>query len=144
MTTIPYKNCYDDIRNVFKTNWTHDPDVFVTWSDDWAKVTVPDTAKTWLNLDVLFVDETLVAFGSGRFQNEMALEGVVDLTCFGKVGSGNADLLTNLSKAVAVFRSRRQDSLSFLGSATMLDTSPRIGIWRGRSAMIPFRYRFKG
>lgn len=140
----PFTDCEQAIRDVFNTHWTASDTILVMWSDEWAATDIAPTHNQWINVQILYTDETVRAFGGGRFDNERLLSGVVIVSAYAKVGKGEDALLPLFDDVVKVFRSRRVGNLSFSSSATMLDTPPRIGIWRGRSAMIPFEWRFRG
>lgn len=141
---LPYQDCEESIRALFDQYWSHDDKIVVLWGDDWSKNDIPATCDAWINMVVLFLEETVRAFGGGRFENERLLSGMVDISVFSKIGTGESTLLKTLDDVLAVYRSRRQGDLSFVSSPILLDKNPRVGVWRGRSALVPFEFRFRG
>lgn len=103
------------------------------------------TTPVWLRLAVEFADETVVAFGGGRFGNERRLRGSVVIRGLARRGTAEADMLAALDAAVAVFRSRREGSLGFFADMVMPEPGASgDGIWWIRSAIAVFEFRFTG
>lgn len=142
--STPFSDCETKIREIFETYWTHDPNITVFWGDDWQKADVPKDAEAWISLVVVFLDETIRAFGAGRFANERAISGVVEGTVFGRAGQGLDDVTQRLDQLMSVFRSRRDGALSFVSAPKVIVSPPRFGVWQGLTAMIPFEWRFVG
>lgn len=103
------------------------------------------TSPHWLSMEIEFAEEDVIAFGGGRFQNERRLRGSVVLRGYAQRGRGETTLMAMLDAAQAVFRSRRSGDLSFLGPMVMPEPGADAkGIWRVRTAIAPFEYRFRG
>lgn len=144
MTGSPYSDCDEAIKNVWNANWVVSPTIAVLWGDQWVANDIDATKRSWLNLQIIYTDEMIRAFGGGRFDNDRVIVGSVIVTVYVRVGTADEFLYSVFDDAMNVFRSRRVGNLSFSAVATMLDNPPRFGVWRGQSAMIPFEWRFRG
>jgi hypothetical protein len=141
MTQAP---CIAAVEAMWAANWAGaEP---VVWHQNANDAAPPaGTEQHWLHLSVEFAEEAIVAFGGGRFQNERRLRGSVVIRGFAQRGRGEDTLLAMLDAAVAVFRSRRDGDLSFLGTMIMPEPGASSnGIWWVRTAIAPFEYRFRG
>lgn len=118
----------------------------VVWHQN-TRDAAPSAASTqhWLHISVEFAEESVVAFGGGRRNNERRLRGSVVLRGFAQRGRGEDTLLAMLDASMDVFRSRRSGDLSFVGTMVMPEPGASgDGVWWVRSAIATFEYRFRG
>lgn len=141
MTQAP---CIAAIEAMWAANWARSEPV--VWHQNTNDAAPPaGTDQHWLHLSVEFAEESVVAFGGGRFNNERRLRGSVVIRGFAQRGRGEDTLFAMLDAAVAVFRSRRDGDLSFIGTMIMPEPGASSnGIWWIRSAIASFEYRFRG
>lgn len=141
-----YRDMRDAIQAVWVARWPHGTTWPVIWRSN-ASPVLPDPGDTthWLELSIDFGEDALAAFGGGRGANEREQTGAVVVRVFTAAGYGEDEALDLLSDAVAAFRSRRDGSLSFIGSITGIDEGGvEDGNWWQRAAVIAFAYRHIG
>lgn len=119
----------------------------VLWNNNVQNLPIPEQADTpfWLHLEVDFGVEELVAFGNGRFRNERRLYGALSVRTFSAINTNDQFGLQLLDDALAVYRSERRDTLSFIGDIGSMDEGgAEDGAWYERSARLMFEFRFSG
>ncbi len=142
----PYADSLDAIEAAWTAGWPAPAGVPVVWHQNTSDV-IPaaSTYQHWLHIAVEHTGERLVAFGGGRAANEREVLGSVVIRVMAQRGRGEATQLSLLDQALAVFRSRRDGPLSFIG-ASVIDQpgASADGIWWVRSGIAVFTYRFRG
>lgn len=140
----PYADSVTAIRALWTANWSPSVSgVVVRWQEN-ANDQIP-TADNWLHIQIEHGGEDLIAFGGGRAQNEIELQGRIIVAVMSKRGRGEADGLTLLDEALEVFRSQRTGALSFIGTHVNPEPGPSAdGMWFVRMGLSAFTYRFQG
>lgn len=142
----PYADSIAAIEAAWTADWSGHASVPVVWHQN-TNDQIPAAAshQHWLHIAVEHTSEKLVAFGAGRAANEREVHGSVVIRSLAQRGRGEATQLGLLDDALAVFRSRRDGALSFLGTSVIDQPGASAdGIWWVRSGIAVFTYRFRG
>lgn len=142
----PYEDSITAIEAAWTAGWPAPVGVPVVWHQNTNDQTpAAATYQHWLHVAVEHTSERLVAFGGGRAANERELLGSIVIRAMAQRGRGEAMLLSLLDQALAVFRSRRNGALSFVGTSVIDQPGASAdGIWWVRSGIAVFTYRFRG
>lgn len=139
-----YTDAEAAVRSMWSANWAGSEQVI--WRENGVEET-PNVGEgdLWLDMEVAFLRETVVAYGGGTRANERELSGRVIIGAMAPRGSGQTALFTLLDSAVDAFRSRRSGGLSMIGEAIHPEAGPsEDGSWFRRAAVVVFTYRFQG
>lgn len=145
-TLTPYSDARAAIKAAWAGAWTGHDGVPVIWKENTAPV-IPDPseAANWLELEIDTGREQTVAFGGGLHRNEKVLSGSVVVRSYAAIGTGDDALFGLLDAALAVFRSRRDGDLNFIGQSAGYDQGPsEDGNWFFRAGLAVFEFRFRG
>jgi hypothetical protein len=144
-----YRVIRDQIEGIWNANWAH-PDVPVFWREnDSLPPEDPAVTPNFMRNEIDFGRERLIAFGGGPRANQLVKYGSIVLRVLSSRSLMSDDTtLDLLSDAEAIFRSRLEGDLAFIGGMSGYDvqaeTGVENGVWYMRASLVVFEFRFIG